>query len=234
MSTRAPKRYRSGKRRQRGAALLVLLTMLILGVAAVAVTTFRSNAGAREAQALHVLGEAREALIGYAVVHGRLPRPSTLPSAGLEDSAPCASEQQCTGYLPWATLGLPPMYARGKPLRYSVTPAFAAPTTVMRYAMPTKTIASRQGERLVYMQGSSLCSLVLPCSPAVLIASGKYQGAGGSDQQLNDVATAHFIQRPASDRELEAGGAFDDLLTWLPYDSLIRRASTTGALDVSR
>ncbi|MYM74165.1 hypothetical protein GTP56_18435 [Duganella sp. FT134W] len=214
--------------------MLVLLTMLLLSVAAVFVGSFRSNAAAREGQALQVMGEAREALTGYAVLHGRLPRPSATPTSGLENPTPCASEQQCTGFLPWATLGLPPMYARGKPLRYSVTPAFAAPTTVMRYALPTKTISSRQGERLVYMQGSVPCTLVVPCSPAVIVASGKYQGAGGSDQQANDVAVAHFIQRPASDRELEAGGAFDDLVTWLPYERLMRRASNTSALEGSR
>jgi type II secretory pathway pseudopilin PulG len=234
MCTRAHKRYRVGQRRQRGAALLILLAMLMLGAGAVAISAFRSNAVAREGQALQVLGEAREALIGYAVLHGRLPRPARSPDGGQEDPAPCASEQQCTGYLPWATLGLAPMYARGKPLRYSVTPAFAAPVTRLRAAVPTKTISHRQGERLIEVEGRTPCTLVVPCTPAVLIASGKYQGAGGSDQQRNDAAVAHFIQRPASDREQEAGGAFDDLLTWLPYEALVRRASTTGALEGSR
>ncbi|MYN29064.1 hypothetical protein [Duganella levis] len=214
--------------------MLVLLTMLLLSVAAVFVGSFRSNAVARDGQALQVMGEAREALTGYAVLHGRLPRPSAMPTSGLENPTPCASEQQCTGYLPWATLGLPPTYARGKPLRYSVTPAFAAPTTVMRRAIPTKTISTRQGGRLLYVEGSAPCTLVVPCSPAVIIAAGKYQGAGGTDQQSNDVAVAHFIQRPGSDRELEAGGAFDDLLVWLSYDRLVRRASNTGALEGSR
>lgn len=229
MSTRAHKRHRTGLRRQRGAALLVLLTMLILGVAAVAINTFRSG-GAREEQALQSLGQAREALLGYAALHGRLPRPSPSPSAGIENPSPCTSEQQCTGFLPWATLGLGPSYARGKPLRYSVTPAFAAPDARLNSALPTKTVASRRGERLYPVRGRAPCGPGDECVPAVLIASGKYQGAGGADQAGNDSAASHFIQRPLSDQEREPGGAFDDLLVWVPYDLVIKRSSAAGSI----
>ena len=229
MSTRAPKRHRTGLRRQRGAALLVLLTMLILGVAAVAINTFRSG-GAREAQALQALGQAREALLGYAALHGRLPRPSPSATAGIENPAACASEQQCTGFLPWATLGLGPLYARGKPLRYSVTPAFSTPDARLTSALPTKTIATRRGERLLAVRGRAPCAAVDECLPAVLIASGKYQGTQGADQAGNDRADSHFIQRPLSDQEREPGGAFDDLVAWVPYDLLLKRSSAAGSI----
>lgn len=234
MCTRAHKSRCAGKRRQRGAALLVLLTLVVLGAAALFMTSVRSDTLARERQALRTMGEARDALLGYALIHGRLPRPSPQPSSGWEHPSPCVSEQQCTGYLPWSTLGLPPMYARGKPLRYSVTPAFSTPGMLLRYAVPTKTVAVRRDNRLQYVQGRPPCDLVDSCAPAVLVASGKYQGGGGEDQRANDVASRHFIRRPASDRELEAGGAFDDLVVSLSYDLLIRRASSTGALDRSR
>ncbi|MFS2007358.1 hypothetical protein ACEN9F_27465 [Duganella sp. CT11-25] len=229
MSTRAHKHRRGGSRRQRGAALLVLLTMLMLGVAALAINAFRGG-GAREAQALQSLGQAREALLGYAALHGRLPRPSASPSAGIENPAPCASEQQCTGFLPWATLGLGPTYARGKPLRYSVTPAFSAPDARLNSALPSKTVATRRGDRLLAVRGRAPCSPVDECVPAVLIASGKYQGTRGADQAANDGATSHFIQRPLSDLEQGPGGAFDDLVAWVPYDVLIKRSSAAGSI----
>jgi len=234
MSTRAPKVYRVGRRRQRGAALLILLTMLLLGMAAVFVNSFRNNSLGREALALQVMGETREALIGYAVLHGRLPRPSANSASGLEDVNACVSEKQCTGYLPWATLGLAPTYARGKPLRYSVTPAFSFPSTRLRYAIPTKTVSGREGSRLVEVEGRLPCALTVPCSPAVIIASGKYQGRGGIDQQANDDAVANFIKRAASDQDQKDGGAFDDLVLWISYDQLMRRASVSGGLEGSR
>lgn len=233
MSTRAHKPCRGGggRRRQRGAALLLLLMVLGMGVAGLAIQAY-SGASSRDTQAWQTLGRAREALVGYGMMHGRLPRPASSPDSGLEDAQPCASDRQCTGYLPWATLGIEPTYARGKPLRYSVTPAFAAPDTRLRTAIPTKTISQRLGQRLVYEHGQQVCTLAADCMPAVLIASGKFQGlSGGGDQGANDGADMHFIRRPHSDDERLPGGVFDDLVAWVSYDTLIRRASVTGALQ---
>lgn len=230
MSTPAPKRYR-GRRRQRGAALLILLTMLILGVAAVGINAFGGGARAsRERQALAAVGEAREALLGYAATHGRLPRPALSADSGVEDPTPCVSEQRCTGFLPWATLSLGPIYARGKPLRYSVTPGFADPQARLSTAVATKTISNRSGNQLLYVDGGAKCALQAQCVPAVLIASGKYQGQsapGGGDQASNDAAAVHFIQRPQADDETAAGAAFDDIVAWVPYGILRTRMAVT-------
>jgi type II secretory pathway pseudopilin PulG len=214
---------------------LIMLTMMILGAAALAMHTFSGGATlARESQARQALGEAREALIGYATLHGRLPRPSPSATSGVEASTPCDSEQRCTGFLPWATLGLGPLYARGKPLRYSVTPAFSHPGARVALAVATKTIAARSGEQLVYMAGSGAgCSTARQCLPAVVIASGRYQGlAAGSDQVVNDLASTHFIERPRNDDERAPGGPFDDMLVGVSYDTLLRRMSVTGMLAV--
>lgn len=235
MSTRALKLHRAARRRQRGAALLVLLTMLVLGAASVALYSFGGGAAlAREGQARQALGQAQEALIGYATLHGRLPRPAPTAHGGVEAAEPCDSEQRCTGYLPWATLGLGPLYARGKPLRYSVTPAFSHPQARVAVAVATKTIASRLGERLVYTNGAAGCSAARQCLPAVVIASGKYQGlVAGGDQALNDSASTSFIQRPRGDDETAPGGPFDDMLVGIPYETLLRRMSVTGMLKGS-
>jgi type II secretory pathway pseudopilin PulG len=212
---------------------LIMLTMLILGAAALAMHSF-SGAGAltRESQARQALGEAREALIGYAALHGRLPRPSPSAASGVEAPTPCDSEQRCTGFLPWATLGLGPVYARGKPLRYSVTPAFSHAGARFALAVATKTIAARKGAQLFYMAGSGAgCNRVTQCLPAVIIASGKYQGlTTGADQLANDTATTHFIQGPRGDDETVVGGPFDDMLVGVPYEVLLRRMSATGML----
>lgn len=56
------------------------------------------------------MSEIKEALIGFAMIHGRFPCPSTVtdPTSlgfGVE-TAPCSSGATSEGYLPWKTLGV--------------------------------------------------------------------------------------------------------------------------------
>lgn len=71
------------------------------------------------------LAEIREALIGFAIVHGRLPRPAISGSDGNEKTANCINVNDCDGFIPWTTLGVKKTDAWNKMLRYSVTPTFA-------------------------------------------------------------------------------------------------------------
>src|ERR1035437_9255557 len=47
------------------------------------------------------INEIREALIGFAVTNGRLPRPATSLADGAENPAICANDAACTGFVPW-------------------------------------------------------------------------------------------------------------------------------------
>jgi len=236
MCTRAPKRLAvtqaGGKRRQQGAAALILLLMLMLGAGAVLIGVYGGSPRlARERAAQRTLAEAQEALLGFAITHGRLPRPALSPDSGIELPSSCDSEQRCTGFVPWATLSLPPAYARGLPLRYSVTPAFANDNAMPSTAVATKTIAWRDGARLRYRRGSGACARDAQCVPAVLIASGKYQGGQGfgGDQALNAAASVHFIERPFTDDERVAGAAFDDIVASVSYLDLRVRMLSAGS-----
>ncbi len=221
-----------GLRRQRGAAVLILLLSLILGAGTILMHAYGgSDRARRERETLHTLAEAQEALLGYAMTHGRLPRPASSATDGHELVQPCESEQRCTGYLPWATLSLPPSIARGLPLRYSVTPAFAGSAAPLSAAVGTKTISRRSSAGLQYRWGGAYCTQGLQCLPAVIIASGKYQGAidaDTGDQAANARASVHFIERPYSDDERAPGGAFDDVVTPIPYGTLRLRMISGG------
>src|SRR5690242_127354 len=63
------------------------------------------------------LDEIREALIGFAVLYGRLPCPDTdtdPTAAGYgEEETSCSGAPTVEGYLPWKTLGVTPMDAFG-------------------------------------------------------------------------------------------------------------------------
>ena len=81
-------------------------------------------------QAEHYLREVKEALIGFAIVNGRLPWPDTdIPPDGVENPAPptppaCTA---CEGLLPWRTIGALATDPWGRICRYRVTHEFASP-----------------------------------------------------------------------------------------------------------
>lgn len=192
------------------------------------------------------LQEIREALIGFAVLNGRLPRPATSVSDGIENPADCATDAACSGFVPWATLGVIRHDAWGKLLRYSVTPAFANSAGISLSSQPNRTVQGRDnGGTLFYLAGGATCNQPSQCVPAVIYSQGKSrQGTlaegglaltdGGSatnlDEDANDVGPTDYRSRGASDASASPGGEFDDLLIWVPSNSLIGRLVAAGKL----
>jgi hypothetical protein len=232
--------------RQRGAALLLLVAVVGLGAASLFLGALsKSNRElARERRSLQALALAKDALLGFAVVNGRLPRPAASALDGRERPTMCASEAACTGFLPWLALGLEPGDAWGKLLRYSVTPEYTVAPIQSVQAVATKTVQTRDaGGQSRYLAGANACGLALQCAPAVLFSNGKNNlganllgapqanaSATNLDEQANDAAALHFVARPASDNPALPGGEFDDLLTWLPLPLLYQRMRSAGSL----
>jgi len=232
--------------RQRGAALLLLLAVVGVGAATVLVSALGGNRNdlARERKTLVQLSEANEALIGFALTHGRLPRPAVSPTDGRERALPCDSEPACTGFLPWVALGIDGTDAWGKLLRYSVTPAYTQAPLMVSEVVATKRVLSRNAAGTPYfVAGQAECTLGAQCVPAVVISSGRRRlgtspfgiaiandGAGNIDEQQNNAASNDFVRRTASDNPADAGGEFDDLLVWLPLRRLYLRMTAAGQL----
>jgi len=129
-----PQRHpRAGFRHPRGFTLVELsIVMVIIALLLGAVLTplairhqMRQNK-----QAQHYLREVKEALIGFAIVNGRLPWPDTdIPPDGVENAAlptPPACTT-CEGLLPWRTIGTLATDPWGRICRYRVTHEFASP-----------------------------------------------------------------------------------------------------------
>jgi type II secretory pathway pseudopilin PulG len=89
------------------------------------------------------ISEIREALIGFAVVNGRLPRPATSATNGAENPANCGSEALCTGFIPWSTLGVKKTDAWNKIIQYSVSPAYADLPICLEYSRQQESADSR-------------------------------------------------------------------------------------------
>jgi hypothetical protein len=232
--------------RQRGAALLLLVAMIGMGAAALAMYIFGGQHGdsQRERRTLGTLGEAREALLGYAMTHGRLPRPAVSALDGTESPRPCVTAADCNGFLPWVALGVDGSDGWGKRLRYSVTPAYTRAPVLQQYSVADKVVASRdQLGRPVFRAGQMLCSIEAPCSPAVIFSSGRsnpatsVQGIAQLNPSLTNVDEQHnysdtndFVSRPLTLDPALPGGEFDDLVVWLPLQTLYVRMNVAGVL----
>lgn len=184
------------------------------------------------------LEEAKDALMGFAIVNGRLPRPATVASNGIEiTAAACATDLACTGLIPWATLGVTKLDAWAKVIRYSVTPAFAT-AAFQQDSVGTKNIQTRNNVGAIVALANAV--------PAVVFSHGRdnfgttdggvaipnLAGPNNVDEINNNNgggAGTTFIQRSPSTNPA-APGVFDDMVVWLPTATLLSRVGAAGRI----
>jgi prepilin-type N-terminal cleavage/methylation domain-containing protein len=117
-------------------AIVLALIALMLGTGLTVLSAQQDQQRMENAKAR--LDDAHEALIGFALVNGRLPCPAdpTIPSgttgAGQEYST-CTTSTYTSGVLPWATLGINETDAWGRRLSYVVTNIYADAINAMTY-----------------------------------------------------------------------------------------------------
>ncbi|WP_377704702.1 hypothetical protein [Pseudoduganella sp. UC29_71] len=232
--------------RQAGAVLLILLAVLALAGSSLLMSAFGANTVERRRvqRTQLLLAQATDALTGFAAANGRLPRPAISATDGREQPLPCASDEQCTGYLPWVALGIAGEDAWGKRLRYSVTPVFTSYDYQPATAAATRTVQQRGADgELHYVAGGPACSAQTRCAALVVLSHGKHNfgitadgaeqanaGAANDDESLNASATTHFVTRVASSDPNAPGGEFDDQLAWLTLQPIYARMRSARTL----
>jgi prepilin-type N-terminal cleavage/methylation domain-containing protein len=222
-------------------AIVVAVIALLLGTLLVPLSTQVAQRNISQTQ--KQLDEVKEALLGYAIVNGRLPRPAASETDGNERAA-CADARECTGFLPWATLGLPKADVWGKLFRYSVALQYANATFDFNTGGTLKTVQTRiPGTATPVNLATNLVAVVLSYGPnnwgrteaGTDIADAS---ATNIDEDTNDAkfhcATVgnctDFISRPISTNTGAAGGEFDDLVAWVPQTILFSRMVAAGKL----
>jgi prepilin-type N-terminal cleavage/methylation domain-containing protein len=125
------------------AVALVILALLLAG-AMIPISTQTELRHIAETQ--RIQDQVREALIGFALVNGRLPCPasgtvtSSSSSAGIEQWD--GTNNRCTatlGVVPWSTLAVPETDAWGRRLTYRVSPVFADAASASTWQTDTTT-----------------------------------------------------------------------------------------------
>lgn len=225
-------------------AVALVVVVLVLGSILVPLTTQVEQRQIGDTQ--KTLEETKEALIGFALANGYLPCPAVSATNGVEDrTAGVCTAGKRQGFIPWATLGVSKLDARGHIFRYSVTPAYASSLAPFALTTPRDiTIQTRDG-------AGALINLTNANSiPAVVLSHGK-NGYGSVDDQgtvqavpadwptiyldENTNATAPgttFVSRvpQGANPVLVSGGEFDDIVVWLSANILFNRMVAAGKL----
>ena len=229
-------------------AVVVAVIALLLGSLLVPLTTQVEQRNV--AQTDKQLEEIRQALIGFAMVNGRLPRPANSATDGAEKTLACATELDCTGYLPWAALGVNKSDAWGKLFRYSVSREFAnASFTLSTTAANPKVIVTRDSSGT---QVSLTSTTINPTVVAIVMSYGgnnfgttddgtpiANSSTTNVDEQNNDTEFTScgwvancttFWGRPVATNTGATGGEFDDRVVWISWSVLSNRMVSAGRL----
>lgn len=202
------------------------------------------------------LEQAREYLLAYAVVQGRLPCPATLASNGAESIAAAAGSGTggtCTlnynGYLPAATIGFSPTNSDGlavdaynNPIRYAVSKT-SEPHFTNNVLLKANWSTTSPGDidiclHLVAANQATCAAAANRVASsgtvvAVIWSQGKnFASTGGNasiDEASNNDAFAAFVSRTPSPAGA-SDGEYDDILAWIPVGMLYGRLIAGGVL----
>lgn len=213
------------QRRHRQAGFTLAEIAIVLVIVTVLASMFVLPLGGqieakRRAEAREALDDIRTALVGYAIIHARLPCPTftTDTSDSKHGIAPPASPP-CTastsdGLLPWREIGVPPRDPWGNYWRYQVDPNFA--TTI------TSTTATARNLIVRDHDGADL-TLTTDNTAAFIVYS-------VATNQAPDGLNASFETGTSATYE---GGEpttnFDDMLIWMGRPMLIARLAEAGS-----
>lgn len=226
------KHFPGRKKRQRGAALLVLAAILVLGISWMMISALGNASQRTYANREHnarVLAEAKAALTAWVAMNaldgsennpGRLPCPQAWGDMGSANEGRAAAVCSATaaGWLPWRTLGLQkPLDASGHQIWYVVSPGWHLPN-----ATASLTINSNTAGQLA-LDGQAAVALLIAPGAALNIAPNANQTAAGCTarsqvQALNLPASA---PNPLDFLDCQNGTKDDNVFTTSVVDNTI-------------
>jgi len=196
------------------------------------------------------LESAKEALLAFSIVNGRLPCPAAAPSGGASDGLESpAGGGSCTnflnGYLPARTLAIQPsdssgyaVDAWGNRIRYVVSngsgPHFTNSTTMRTNGISTQPTTLKVCTTSTGIS-ASLCGTYevesLVSIAAIVYSVGKNGSLTptGADELANLNNDAVFISHTPTP-STATNGEFDDMLVWITTGALYGRLIAAGLL----
>jgi type II secretory pathway pseudopilin PulG len=198
-----------GRGKQRGAVLMIMLVIMVMGIAAVLISSLSTTAlkNARQETTSNALAQAKDALIGRAVSDSNMPGSLPCPDTNDDGSAELLSGNNCPSYigrLPWKTLGLPDMRdGSGERLWYALSPAFRDDNSAQPLNSNTK------GTLLVYnTDGVSLQTQAGYNAVAVIFSPGSPIGSQTRNTVAQQNSAANYLDIVNGQNNFSASGPF--------------------------
>jgi len=196
-------RLYSRLRKQRGAALMVMLVILIIGATAMLLHSLNSTTLRLEREQItaDALAHAKEALISYAISSentgaatarpGNFPCPDTdapgTAAYGSEQGSCSSAGGTTIGRLPWKTLGIPELLdADGEPLWYAVSNNFRKSTSIIN----SDTLGTLQ---TYAPDGSTLLTTLGSEAVAIVFAPGRIIGTQQRSSNTDKTTASNYL-----------------------------------------
>jgi type II secretory pathway pseudopilin PulG len=210
-------------------AVAVLIITLLLGSILVPLATQVEQRKVSDTR--RALEEIREALIGFAIINGRLPCPDTDsdPAAvgyGLEEPS-CSADLVTEGYLPWKSLGVAQMDAFGIKRTSAASPRIGDwRYRVDRNFSLTFSLATGFGPDALTVRDSTGNALTSSTERpvAIIISAGPNTAANGQNAVSSFEPTGGIYQADVP------SATFDDILIWISRPILMNRMVAAGKL----
>lgn len=232
-------------------AMMLLIVGLVLG--SMLFTLSAQVEQSNRAETLRRLESAKELLLAFAIVNGRLPCPATAVSGGIEappGGAACTNPYG--GFLPAVTISYQPQDSQffavdawGNRIRYAVTAttwnAGNGRFTTQHVPSPNTaawSVSTTPNDLIVCNQAQAGAACAVGNSVtnqntvvAIVYSTGKNGSSGpqGANETENVDGDPVFVSR-APDAAGALGGEFDDLLVWLTAGALYGRMISAGML----
>lgn len=200
-------------------AVVLVIVGLMLGGLLIPLSTQMENDRRKETQA--ALDAIREALIGYAVINGRLPCQDT-NGDGQPGPGACntGANQRNIGGLPHGLLGVAPVDGWGRPWIYAVNGAY---TGTFHLGTPASITLGGNGDLQVWDGICGSSQQLGARLPAIVVSEGKNR-QGGTLEPENRNTNGCFVAAGY----IQGTNGFDDLLTWVPPGVLFSRMVAAG------
>lgn len=246
--------------RQRGAALMLLLVLFVVGSLwwiVSSLSTPSSRTGLTRDYNARALQQAKAALIGYVAQQaaqsdeqdpGRLPCPQNWGDVGGANEGrsgstcipTAAPARPAIGWLPWRTLGLPKLLdASGQQLWYVVSPGWALPTSGANLVINSETAGQ------ITLDGQSVVALIIASGSALSM-----QACGGAaarvqtrtktppalDPDYFDYLECENAVSPAGSAYVSSGpmGSFNDQILAVTAEELLPAIEAAVAARFAR
>lgn len=219
-------------------AIVLFIVTLLLGGLLVPLTAQIDQQRSKETQ--KTLADLKEILIGYAIIYGSLPCPTTTldPASlnyGISDATCPPVGATSDGYLPWKTLGVSEIDAWGSkrsnitdPVlgfwRYRVDRNFTTPFTLSTgFSVDKLSIADNNNNLITPpIAGCLNANPTSECPVAIIYSTGKNLTSDGKN-------TAFELTNATYQSDIAIPG-FDDIVIWISRPQLFNRMVTAGKL----